>query len=92
MESGGEPLQALGRGLRAAEETEALALQSLHARLQARDCVRFAGGAEALEKRVRDTRAKAVQAVVAAMNIEGRRSKKLRDAKGKFGSPKILRS
>lgn len=63
VESGGEPLQALGRGLRAAEETEALALQSLHARLQARDCVRFAGGAEALEKRVRDTRAKAVQAV-----------------------------
>ncbi|CAK9019590.1 unnamed protein product [Durusdinium trenchii] len=48
-----EPSVALGRGLAAAEETEALALQSLHARLQARDCVRFDGGAQALEQRVR---------------------------------------
>eukprot|EP00434_Breviolum_minutum_P021186 symbB.v1.2.018691.t1/scaffold1410.1/size216244/17 len=35
VESGGEPSVALGRGRQAAEETEALALQSLHARLQA---------------------------------------------------------
>ncbi|CAK9020445.1 unnamed protein product [Durusdinium trenchii] len=58
-----EPSVALGRGLAAAEETEALALQSLHARLQARDCVRFDGGAQALEQRVRETRARAVSAV-----------------------------
>ncbi|CAJ1378517.1 unnamed protein product [Effrenium voratum] len=79
VEAGGDPLQALRRGTKAAEETEQLALQSLYARLQdlwtldirlhmqpiklARDCVRFAGGAEALERQVRETRAKAVRAV-----------------------------
>ncbi|CAJ1422247.1 unnamed protein product [Effrenium voratum] len=56
-------VESPGRGTKAAEETEQLALQSLYARLQARDCVRFAGGAEALERQVRETRAKAVRAV-----------------------------
>lgn len=40
-----------------------MALQSLRARLQARDVVRFDGGAEALERTVRETRSRAIKAV-----------------------------
>ncbi|CAE7276907.1 pum [Symbiodinium natans] len=56
-------LIVLRRGEEAAAESEGMALQSLHARLQARDVVRFAGGAEALERQVRETRTRAIEAV-----------------------------
>lgn len=57
------PAAAARRAAGAAEETEADALQSIRARLAARDCVRLQGGATGLDERVRRWRREASEAV-----------------------------
>ncbi|CAE8611486.1 unnamed protein product [Polarella glacialis] len=63
LEAGADPLTARREAEAAATETEAVALQSLRTRLDARDCVQFEGGAAGLESRVRSLRAEAASAV-----------------------------
>lgn len=64
VESGADPYDASGRATTVARETEAIALKSLEVRLSARDFVAMQGGAEGMEKSIRQLRAKATNGVM----------------------------
>mmetsp|Transcript_110593 Transcript_110593/g.345797 ORF Transcript_110593/g.345797 Transcript_110593/m.345797 type:complete len:370 (+) Transcript_110593:2-1111(+) len=64
VEGGADPDDASRRATATARDAEALALRSLEVRLSARDCVAMQGGAEGMEKRIRQLRAKATNGMM----------------------------